>query len=117
MFGSQAGKAAIRTLLLHAAVRVVPEPASRLDTFATGDDIAKRIQAEVDGNDEGEGRRSLPVLRVAAVEHALLLLEGWLQPYRELRPASIAVGDGNGTGGGCKPTHNLTPQLDYQGCF
>ena len=36
----------------------------------------------------------------ASIEHALLLVEGWLEPYLEIRPAAsaAAAAGGNGTG-------------------
>ena len=91
-----AGRASLRKLLLHAAVRVVDDPASRLDTFATGADIAERLLAELEPQEQEQqqkqpGAEAVTPLKVEALKHALMLVEGWLEPYsRLLLPAPRA---------------------------
>jgi hypothetical protein len=101
------GKVALRSLLLHAVARVIPDPASRLDTFATGADIAGRLEAEVGQQVEDSGP-SISSLRSSALQYSLLLVEGWLQPYSALsdaaarergRSSTVAAGQDGGTDG------------------
>ena len=101
------GKVALRSLLLHAVARVIPDPASRLDTFATGADIAGRLEAEVGQQVEDSGP-SISSLRSSALQYSLLLVEGWLQPYSALSDAAarergmsstVAAGQDGGTDG------------------
>ena len=99
------GKVALRLLLLHAVARVIPDPASRLDAFATGADIADRLEADIEQQVEHSSPR-ISSLRRSALQYALLLVEGWLQPYSALSVAAargtsstVAAGQDGDTNG------------------
>ena len=78
------GRAALHQLLLHSAVRVVPDPASLLDSFAEGGQVAARVQTELDGD---------PALAAAALEHALSIVErGLAEDADEERAAKLVAG-------------------------
>lgn len=94
--GTAGGRAALRLLLLHAVARVVPDPGSRLDTFATGADIADRLEAEIEPQELElqEPGLSVSTLRKSALRYALMLVEGWLQSYSSLTSPALR-GSGN----------------------
>lgn len=94
------GTAALRNLILHAVARVVPDPARRLDTFATGADIAERLEAEIElqaPEQQGEPVPSATSLKASALQYALVLVEAWRQPYL-LRGNEMNNNTGTGEG-------------------
>lgn len=94
------GKKALRSLILHAVARVVPDPARRLDSFATAADIAERLEAEINPQEPEQQETAChdaSPLKRTALRYALLLVEGWLHPYSSLSSSTGTGGESDST--------------------